>query len=156
MREAEHPDWEKVERQNYMVVYTDGSYRKERAEGTYAWIAGWHDKGTRLKKQQNRERDEAETHDSERTEQSSKEPEKEEDQEHEHRRRKRIAQQERKTTAHWDKITKQWQRARTKRQKTSKDAKEKQGRKRDNTEQTSITRFMTKRQKRDDSKEKSK
>ena len=26
-----------------MMVYTDGSYRKERAEGTYAWIAGWHD-----------------------------------------------------------------------------------------------------------------
>ena len=26
-----------------MIVYTDGSYRKERAAGTYAWIAGWHD-----------------------------------------------------------------------------------------------------------------
>ena len=25
------------------MVYTDGSYRKERAAGTYAWIAGWHD-----------------------------------------------------------------------------------------------------------------
>ena len=113
-------------------------------------------RGTRLRKQRNREHEGAETQDSERTEQPSKEPEKEEDEEHEHRRRKRAAQQERKTAAHWDKITKQWQRARTKRQKTSKDAKEKQGRKRDNTEQTSITRFMTKRQKRDGSKEKSK
>ena len=62
-------------------------------------------RGTRLRKQRNREHEGAETQDNERTEQPSKEPKKEEDEEHEHRRRKRAAQQERKTTAHWDKIT---------------------------------------------------
>ena len=45
----------------------------------------------------------------------------------EHRRRKRAAQQERKTTAHWDTITKKWQRAQTKRQKTSKKASKNKG-----------------------------
>ena len=40
-----HPGWTMVRRKQHMVVYTDGSYRnrKERAAGTYAWVAGWHD-----------------------------------------------------------------------------------------------------------------
>ena len=40
-QDKEHPGWEYVKDKQCMIVYTDGSYRKERASGTYAWIAGW-------------------------------------------------------------------------------------------------------------------
>ena len=43
VKEPTHPGWTIVRRKQHMVVYTDGSYRKERAAGTYAWVAGWHD-----------------------------------------------------------------------------------------------------------------
>ena len=38
-----HPGWSEVHKRKEMRVYTDGSYRPEKEEGTYAWVAGWHD-----------------------------------------------------------------------------------------------------------------
>ena len=38
-----HPGWREIHKRNEMRVYTDGSYRPDLEEGTYAWVAGWHD-----------------------------------------------------------------------------------------------------------------
>ena len=38
-----HPGWGEIDKRKEMRVYTDGSYRPEKEEGTYAWVAGWHD-----------------------------------------------------------------------------------------------------------------